>query len=431
MGPMDAVRRTLSGSTRRAAWLGHPAFFACVAVLLLNDRVLKAEVPGWWTGKLSDVAGVAMIGVVVSVLVGPRFGLPLAAVAFTVLKTVPGVAETAAPILGGATLRDPTDLLALVVLVPLDRVLAVSARPDPIVAGSRRAASRVGAVLAAMAGSVLVVGATTATACVLPTVVRDLSASGDNLVARVDLQSREIVWAVSDDAGRTWTEAEGPLDGTEGSREVCASDGSCWAVVPQRSITRTDPDGREQVEHALDDDDRAYLARSCGGSDDSILDSVVLIESDAGPVVVTNNGTGGVLVREGDGTWTQVSVLWADEPTRLEPDPISTAARIALVPGGPVLAGVVAVVAIVRRRSAQDVVGAVAVVVLAWLVVLSYAFGSVDMAGIESEATQAAAVVGWAGLLAGTVVGVVLGVRPRRLFPPAPPAGSPPTGDSR
>jgi hypothetical protein len=34
-----------------------PAFVCAVALLLLNDWVLKPAFPGWWTGKLSDFAG--------------------------------------------------------------------------------------------------------------------------------------------------------------------------------------------------------------------------------------------------------------------------------------------------------------------------------------------------------------------------------------
>jgi hypothetical protein len=47
--------RPLPGGT-----LLHPLLLGAVAVLLLNDHVLKAHWPSWWTGKLSDVAGLAM-----------------------------------------------------------------------------------------------------------------------------------------------------------------------------------------------------------------------------------------------------------------------------------------------------------------------------------------------------------------------------------
>ncbi|QSQ17521.1 hypothetical protein [Myxococcus landrumensis] len=37
----------------------HPLVSGAVVLLLLNDHVFKACWPSWWTGKLSDVAGLA------------------------------------------------------------------------------------------------------------------------------------------------------------------------------------------------------------------------------------------------------------------------------------------------------------------------------------------------------------------------------------
>ncbi|PTL77153.1 hypothetical protein DAT35_45900 [Vitiosangium sp. GDMCC 1.1324] len=37
----------------------HPLVLAAVLLLLVNDHVLKQRWPSWWTGKLSDVAGLA------------------------------------------------------------------------------------------------------------------------------------------------------------------------------------------------------------------------------------------------------------------------------------------------------------------------------------------------------------------------------------
>ncbi|WIG94646.1 hypothetical protein [Myxococcus sp. SDU36] len=52
---MTTARRPSPGSAMR-----HPITLAAVALLILNDHVLKAQWPSWWTGKLSDVAGLAM-----------------------------------------------------------------------------------------------------------------------------------------------------------------------------------------------------------------------------------------------------------------------------------------------------------------------------------------------------------------------------------
>ncbi|NVJ08600.1 hypothetical protein HUW63_25600 [Myxococcus sp. AM001] len=52
---MRPTRRPSPGSA-----MLHPLTLAAVALLLLNDHVFKAQWPSWWTGKLSDVVGLAM-----------------------------------------------------------------------------------------------------------------------------------------------------------------------------------------------------------------------------------------------------------------------------------------------------------------------------------------------------------------------------------
>ncbi|MBX3287470.1 MAG: hypothetical protein KF703_19135 [Actinobacteria bacterium] len=59
--------------------------------------------------------------------------MALAGFGFVALKVLPGVAEAAAPVLGGVTLRDASDLLALVVLVPTWAVLRSWEGPAPVV----------------------------------------------------------------------------------------------------------------------------------------------------------------------------------------------------------------------------------------------------------------------------------------------------------
>ena len=67
----------------RIGLLASPLFASTVAVLLLNDRVLKHAVPGLVTGKLSDIAGLAMVGILVVVISGrPAIALPVIAVAW-------------------------------------------------------------------------------------------------------------------------------------------------------------------------------------------------------------------------------------------------------------------------------------------------------------------------------------------------------------
>ena len=122
---MRRVARALRCATAMAS-LRHPLFWCSLAILLLNDHVLKhaGVLPGAVTGKLSDFAGLIVAPVLAAALLrarGPRaralaFGIP----------TVPFVAINVAPIaaslmesataLAGVPWKiwtDPTDLIAL------------------------------------------------------------------------------------------------------------------------------------------------------------------------------------------------------------------------------------------------------------------------------------------------------------------------------
>src|SRR5580765_1929588 len=48
-------------SSRRIELLGSPVFVVSVALLVLNDFVLKAAFHNWFTGKLSDFAGLVAV----------------------------------------------------------------------------------------------------------------------------------------------------------------------------------------------------------------------------------------------------------------------------------------------------------------------------------------------------------------------------------
>ena len=42
----------------------HPVVLLAIGLLIINDHLLKAVAPGWWTGKLSDLAGLAFAPIV-------------------------------------------------------------------------------------------------------------------------------------------------------------------------------------------------------------------------------------------------------------------------------------------------------------------------------------------------------------------------------
>jgi hypothetical protein len=108
--------------------LVHPVSLCCLALLWLNDQVLKVRWPDWVTGKLSDVAGLAFFPLLLSVLLGLARRSPKATIVsstlltgswFAAAKTVPAVADATERLveaLSGQPARivtDPTDLVAL------------------------------------------------------------------------------------------------------------------------------------------------------------------------------------------------------------------------------------------------------------------------------------------------------------------------------
>ena len=99
----------------------HPVAVLGLVVLLLNDHVLKGAVPGWWTGKLSDVAGLAFFPFLLVALVdvarrrgrpGTRTAVVAAcatAVAFAAIKTSEAARELYSTVVGAV--RFPVDAL--------------------------------------------------------------------------------------------------------------------------------------------------------------------------------------------------------------------------------------------------------------------------------------------------------------------------------
>ncbi|GEK21191.1 hypothetical protein CXY01_17110 [Cellulomonas xylanilytica] len=110
----------------------HPVALVGLAVLLVNDHVLKAAVPGWWTGKLSDLAGLAFFPFLLVALVdlarrrghepGIRTALVAAcatAVVFTAIKT-------------SVVARDLYAAAVGIVRFPVDALVWGAARPDRV-----------------------------------------------------------------------------------------------------------------------------------------------------------------------------------------------------------------------------------------------------------------------------------------------------------
>ena len=104
--------------------LAHPLPLASIALLLVNDHVLKRACPSWLTGKLSDFAGLFFFPILLVAIaeLGPaarrRRSLVAAiacvatAIVFAAIKAVPACNALANRV--GTFVLDPTDLVALV-----------------------------------------------------------------------------------------------------------------------------------------------------------------------------------------------------------------------------------------------------------------------------------------------------------------------------
>jgi WD40 repeat protein len=129
--------------------LRHPAALVGVALLLLNDHVLKTAAPSPLTGKLSDFAGLFFFPFLLAALLGvglDRLRIParttgqlaiaLTGVWFALVKTAPWANALTAAALSRALgfpariVLDPTDTLALIVLWPAWRLWAGMAKPE-------------------------------------------------------------------------------------------------------------------------------------------------------------------------------------------------------------------------------------------------------------------------------------------------------------
>ena len=385
---------------QRAGWLGRWWFLAAVTVLAANDHLLKDRYPGWWTGKASDVAGVLVVAVLAAVVLGRRTGVVVTALAFTALKVVPGTAEAVAPVLGGVTRRDPSDLLALVMLGPTWWLLgradpSPAASPSGPVASAGPVAHRRPARARSVAASVLpVFGAcaavvvATATSCVGDPAVVQVVAVGDRVYAELDRAiGRAATWAVSEDGGRSWRQSPSPdvpslADPGEGSSTTLATttvdegattrfpelqdtttsttspaDGrreglepptepveacgpvACYRLTDQRLVERRLlASDRWTVEHRLSADGLDDISTGCANPQVGVLTTVAVVPTTGGgEAAVAGYGARGALVRSGDGSWRVVQVLGTAGPDL----PLRERVPWFAYPFGPILGGAI------------------------------------------------------------------------------------------
>jgi hypothetical protein len=120
----------------------HPLTLLSLVLLVVNDHFLKWAHPSWLTGKLSDVAGMILAPIVLSVATrhrAPWLCALAVAIVFTLVKTWSPANHAWCSMLGPLVL-DPTDLIAL----PFGALAALVVSGGNSPSASRRTAARTG-----------------------------------------------------------------------------------------------------------------------------------------------------------------------------------------------------------------------------------------------------------------------------------------------
>ncbi len=335
-----ALVEPAEGLARSLRALGHPLTAACVLLLLLNDHLLKAISPSPLTGKLSDFAGLfffpfllaAFLGAVRLRRLGPVAHL-LTGVLFAWLKLSPGLNGTVNAALRSTSglpihfTRDPTDLVALLALIPSYLLWKSDRRRPPL----RRSLAVLGlASLAALA----------TTPCEPEQPITHLISHDGSLYAVATAWEPASNAFLATDLGRRWEyidpeslpeavlEAASvpvPLPKTAcvpGLPQVCyRAAGQEWLEVSR------DGGGTWAIAWEVSQARRAYMERvasgygqllACGKTLDlRATDLAILGEGPQHMVVVALGNEGVLRGRYDQAEWTRIGVGWAEPSAAL------------------------------------------------------------------------------------------------------------------
>lgn len=240
----------------------HPVIWISVFLLLLNDHVLKSAFPSFWTGKLSDFAGlffapflfVPLLGFLLLPLHLPParladLGYGAVGIGFAALKLSPTfnmwVTSWASAMLSrpAAFALDPTDVMALLALIPSrwlwDRIARTMEGRDP--PRGRAMVMWILAMLASLA---------TPPCPSIPMVTRVLVMNGHIYLG---IGPWKVRWVVSADGGETWRLAEDlppPLQNEPSQLEwpilrcLPEQPGVCYRIPGPGRIEKSEDGGR-------------------------------------------------------------------------------------------------------------------------------------------------------------------------------------------
>ncbi len=291
--------------------LAHPLSLAAIGLMLANDFVFKALWPSWWTGKLSDFAGLFFLpflaAAVLSLFVPGRLvgglALGITGAGFALLKLDPGLA----PLLGGLGLQaraDPSDLLALLSLLPAG-FLWLKVRPAQAAAIPQLRWWLLALPLAALV--------TLADAAAPDMGVTCLQASGGSIVANAAYYQGTYV---SNDGGLSWQVVEEQNTSNCGPQQdvpaLKTADGSLFWFSPGRSVERSTDDGKTWSTDfnlsGYSEQEQTYFRMTHSGNLRFTSGPYDTVSDPASGNLVLAMGLEGVLVRNPSGQYTWAAV---------------------------------------------------------------------------------------------------------------------------